>query len=145
MSNRVDIERIQQVLLHRYPFLLLDRVLDYHDGETIHALKNVTVNEPFFTGHFPEKPVMPGVLMLEAMAQAAGVLWSLSYQEDAGKVPLLAGVDQARFRRIVTPGDQMHIHLQVEKKRQALAWFNSEIKVEGEIACQAKLLIALSE
>ena len=141
----VRIDKIQSLLLHRYPFLLIDRVISYDANKSIHALKNVTINEPFFMGHFPNKPVMPGVLMIEAMAQAAGALWSLSQPEGATKVPLLAGVDQVRFRQVVEPGDQLHIFLDVEKQRNMMARFESIIKVNGEEVCAAKLLIALSD
>ena len=145
MAAVVKIEKLHDVLLHRYPFLLLDRVLAYEANKSIHALKNITINEPFFTGHFPGRPVMPGVLMIEAMAQSAGALWALSQASDEVKlIPLLAGVDQARFRKVVEPGDQMHIYLQVEKQRNMMAKFEGNIKVDGEEVCAAKLLIALS-
>lgn len=145
MTAVVKIEKLHDLLLHRYPFLLLDRVLAYEANKSIHALKNITVNEPFFTGHFPGRPVMPGVLMIEAMAQSAGALWALSQAADEVKlIPLLAGVDQARFRKVVEPGDQMHIYLQVEKQRNMMAKFEGNIKVDGEEVCAAKLLIALS-
>lgn len=145
MSKEVNINDIHKLLLHRYPFLLIDKVLDYVPNSSIHALKNVTVNEPFFMGHFPGRPVMPGVLMVEAMAQAAGALWALSQAPDAKKmIPLLAGVDEVRFRKVVEPGDQLHIYLQIEKQRNMMAKFISNIKVNGEEVCAAKLLIALS-
>lgn len=141
----VKIDKIQSLLLHRYPFLLIDRVIAYEANKSIHALKNITINEPFFMGHFPGKPVMPGVLMIEAMAQAAGALWSLSQPDGATKIPLLAGVDQVRFRKVVEPGDQLQIFLDVEKQRNMMARFESFIKVNGEEVCAAKLLIALSD
>lgn len=145
MTDVINIEKIHELLLHRYPFLLIDRVINYEAGVSIHALKNVTVNEPFFVGHFPGKPVMPGVLMIESMAQSAGALWALSQADDAEKmVPLLAGVDEVRFRKIVEPGDQLHIFLQIVKQRNMMARFESNIKVDGEEVCAAKLLIALS-
>ena len=145
MKKEVKITDLHKLLLHRYPFLLIDKVLDYSPNTSIHALKNVTVNEPFFMGHFPERPVMPGVLMVEAMAQAAGALWALSQEADEKKlIPLLAGVDEVRFRKIVEPGDQLHIFLQIEKQRNMMAKFISNIEVNGEEVCAAKLLIALS-
>jgi 3-hydroxyacyl-[acyl-carrier-protein] dehydratase len=142
MGSEVSINKLYDLLLHRYPFLLIDRVLDYSEGESIHAIKNVSINEPFFVGHFPDKPVMPGVLMIESMAQAAGALWALSKPGEVKVIPLLAGVDQVRFRRIVTPGDQLHIYLAIEKQRKNMARFDSRIEVNGEEVCSAKLLIA---
>lgn len=115
--NTMDIKEILKFLPHRYPFLLIDRVLDFTPGETLHAIKNVTINEPFFQGHFPVQPVMPGVLILEAMAQATGLL-AFKTMSDAPSNDALyyfAGIDKARFKRVVEPGDQIHFEVKMIK------------------------------
>lgn len=145
--KRMDIEDILQYLPHRYPFLLIDRVIDHEPGKWLHAIKNVTFNEPFFTGHFPDKPVFPGVLMLEAMAQATGVL---SYQADdaqreEGKPrPLyyFASIDNAKFKRPVGPGDTVHIEVELLKVRRGMGKFAGVAKVDGQVVCTAELMCA---
>ncbi|MGB5247838.1 MAG: 3-hydroxyacyl-ACP dehydratase FabZ [Woeseia sp.] len=134
---------IMKFLPHRYPFLLIDRILSCSPGEEITALKNVTMNEPFFQGHFPDNPVMPGVLIIEAMAQAGGVLSHLS---DSGLEPrplyYLAGVDDARFRRPVTAGDQLTIVVAKEKVRSGMWRYACEAFVDGHMAVSARILCA---
>jgi len=138
--NEIDIRRM---LPHRYPFLLIDRVLEYTANERIRALKNVTVNEPFFQGHFPDGPVMPGVLIIEAMAQAGGVLGHAS-QEDSQPRALfyLVGVDEARFRRPVYPGDQLIFELEVERIRRGMWKFDGKASVDGRAVASAKIMTA---
>ncbi len=134
---------IMKYLPHRYPFLLIDRIVACTPGESITAIKNVTINEPFFQGHFPGNPVMPGVLIIEAMAQAGGVLSHLS---DAGLSPrplyYLAGVDDARFRRPVTAGDRLEITVRTEKVRRGMWRYGCEATVDGCEAVSARILCA---
>jgi 3-hydroxyacyl-[acyl-carrier-protein] dehydratase len=140
----IDIRSLLSYLPHRYPFLLVDRVLDLVPGETIHALKNVTVNEPFFQGHFPGRPVMPGVLIVEAMAQAGAILALRTTGEGvAGKILLFRGIERVKFRRPVVPGDQLHLHLRAAKRRQSLWIFAAEARVDGKLVTEAELSAVL--
>ena len=137
-----DINKIKDCLPHRYPFLLVDKVLSYKQDTSLVAVKNVTINEPFFEGHFPNKPVMPGVLIIEAMAQATGILGCLS-TEDKGtgdSLYYLVGVDKARFRRPVGPGDQLLINVEFEKARRGIWCFEVTAKVDNEIVATASLM-----
>lgn len=138
--NELDIMRI---LPHRYPFLLIDRIVACTPGKKIHALKNVTVNEPFFQGHFPDIKVMPGVLVIEAMAQAGGVLAHESDPEIEPK-PLyyLVGVDKARFRRPVNPGDQLDIHITVDRVLRGMWRFSGSASVAGQLVASANIMTA---
>lgn len=140
--NTIEIVEIKKLLPHRYPFLLVDRVLNYEKGKSILALKNVTTNENFFTGHFPEKPVMPGFLILEALAQAGGVLACITKPEYLSRWFYLAGVNNARFKRPVVPGDQLHLEVAAIRNKLDLWVFEAKATVDGEIACAAELLIA---
>ena len=136
----IDIRGILACLPHRYPFLLLDRVLELVPGERIHGIKNVTVNEPFFPGHFPKQPVMPGVLIVEAMAQAGGVLAIRTLGECVdNRLLLFRGIDRVKFRRPVVPGDQLHLHIGVVKRRQNFWTFDGKAKVDDELAAEAEL------
>jgi 3-hydroxyacyl-[acyl-carrier-protein] dehydratase len=138
----MTIDDIKAHLPHRYPFLLVDRVLSIDTDTRITALKNVTVNEPFFQGHFPQKPVMPGVMMIEAMAQVSGVLIMHSLRA-AGHEPglfFLASVDRARFKRVVTPGDQLIMSATVTSFRTKVWKFHCEAHVDGELACEADIM-----
>ncbi|MEW6662940.1 MAG: 3-hydroxyacyl-ACP dehydratase FabZ [Bacillota bacterium] len=134
----LDINEILQTIPHRYPFILVDRILELEKGKRAVGLKNVTINEPFFQGHFPGRPVMPGVLILEAMAQV-GAVALLSLPEYAGKVALFAGVDGVRFRRPVVPGDQLRLEVEILKfkgsigKGQAKAYVGECLAAEGEL------------
>ena len=140
----LDIHQILKYLPHRYPFLLIDRVEALVPGESIIALKNVTSNEPYFMGHFPEFPVMPGVVILEAMAQAAGILVFVTQQhKEAGEVLYFyAGIDNARFKQVVSPGDQLRLHMSIERGRQDVWKFHGKAMVGDKIACEADLMLA---
>ncbi|MEK8088185.1 3-hydroxyacyl-ACP dehydratase FabZ [Thermithiobacillus plumbiphilus] len=140
----LDIAEILKRLPHRYPFLLVDRVLGFEMGQSLHALKNVTINEPFFPGHFPGTPVMPGVLIIESLAQAAGILAFLSedkYKDDA--LVYFAGIEKARFRKPVTPGDQLHLHVTVERRRSGIWQMGAEARVEDNVVASATLMATL--
>ncbi len=145
--NTVDIHKVLQMLPHRYPFLLIDRVLDYTKGEKLTAIKNVTINEPFFPGHFPHRPVMPGVLIIEAMAQACGVLSFLSgHASPSGKgVFLFVGIDEARFKRQVEPGDQIRFEAKIVRQMRGILMYEAEAYVGEELAASAKLMCAYRE
>lgn len=140
----MDIHEILQHLPHRYPFLLVDRVLEIEPGKSIHAYKNVTINEPFFIGHFPHHPVMPGVLIMEALAQAAGILSFKSMDEKPSPdtVFYFAGIDEARFKKPVMPGDQLHLHVQIERQMRGVWKYAAEARVDGQLAASAKLMCA---
>jgi 3-hydroxyacyl-[acyl-carrier-protein] dehydratase len=140
----LDIHEILKYLPHRYPFLLLDRIEKLEAGKSIIALKNVTYNEPYFTGHFPGLPVMPGVLILEAMAQAAGMLSFVTQNlQSPGEVLyFFAGIDNARFKHVVSPGDQLRLHVNHEKSRQDVWKFHGTAMVGDKLACEADLILA---
>ena len=144
-KRTVEIGEILRYLPHRYPFLLVDRVLSCEPGKSIHAYKNVSINEPFFVGHFPHHPVMPGVLMIEALAQAAAVLtyvtMKTSYPE--GTLFLFAGIDGARFKRPVGPGDQLRLDITMDRVKRGVGKFTCRALVDGEVACEAELMCAL--
>ncbi len=134
------------LLPHRYPFLLIDRVLDFTPGESLTAIKNVTINEPIFTGHFPGMPIFPGVLILEAMAQATGILGFKTVTERAdNELYLFAAIDEARFKRPVVPGDTMVIEVKFLKERRNMWKFYCEAKVDDQIVCTAELMCARRE
>lgn len=140
----MDIHQILEHLPHRYPFLLVDRVVDLVPGKSIHAYKNVTINEPFFVGHFPHHPVMPGVLIMEALAQAAGILSFKSMDEKPSPdtVFYFAGIDEARFKKPVMPGDQLHLHVEIERQMRGVWKYKAEARVDGQLAASAKLMCA---
>ena len=141
-----DIREIMNYLPHRYPFLLVDRVVELVPGERVVALKNVTFNEPFFQGHFPDIPIMPGVLILEALAQAGGVLAYLSLTESiAGSLVYFTGIDNARFRKPVTPGDQLVLEATITKVRSKIIKLRGVAKVDDEKAAEADLMAAIGE
>ena len=139
----LESEQIKRILPHRYPFLLVDRVLEMNDSSIV-AVKNVSVSEPFFQGHFPQKPVMPGVLIIEAIAQTAGIIL-LSRGENEGKLAYLVAVDGARFRRMVTPGDQLRLEVQITKMKAKLGVVKGRAMVGDEEACSAEIMFALGE
>ncbi|WP_371189022.1 3-hydroxyacyl-ACP dehydratase FabZ [Thalassotalea maritima] len=141
-KNVIDIEEIQTLIPHRYPFLLVDKVLDYVPGKSIHAIKNVSVNEPVFQGHFPGYKIFPGVMILEAMAQASGVLGFKSVEGEDGEMFLFAGIDNARFKSPVVPGDTMHIHIEFVKERRGMWKFAATAKVDDKVVCSADLMCA---
>lgn len=142
--NTIDIQEILELLPHRYPFLLVDRVTDYKIGESIKAYKNITMNEPCFTGHFPDRPIFPGVMILEAMAQAAGVL-GFKTMGKSDKLYLYAGIDCARFKRPVTPGDRLDFDVSLIKERRGIWKFKGTASVDGENACVAEFMCAIRE
>ena len=141
----MDIHEILKKLPHRYPILLVDRVLALEKGKSIKALKNVTINEPFFTGHFPHRPVMPGVLMLEAMARAAALLAfdTLGVVPDDKTVYYFAGIDAARFKRPVEPGDQLIMDVTLDRMRAGIFKFKGMARVDGNLACEAELMCTM--
>ncbi|PRD70523.1 3-hydroxyacyl-[acyl-carrier-protein] dehydratase FabZ [Malikia spinosa] len=141
----MDIHQILKQLPHRYPFLLVDRVLEIEKGKSIKALKNVSVNEPQFTGHFPHRPVFPGVLQLEALAQAAALLAfdTLGTSPDDNTVYYFAGIDGARFKRPVEPGDQLILEVSLERMKAGMFKFKAVSRVDGVIACEADLMCAM--
>lgn len=140
----MDIHQIIEHLPHRYPFLLVDRVIACEVGKSIHAYKNVTINEPFFLGHFPHHPVMPGVLILEALAQAAGILSfrTMGEKPDSNSVFYFVGIDAARFKKPVTAGDQLHLHVQVVRQMRGIWKYKAEAMVDGELVAEAELMCA---
>jgi 3-hydroxyacyl-[acyl-carrier-protein] dehydratase len=146
-SNTLDIHEVLTYLPHRYPFLLIDRVLDYTPGESLVAMKNVTINEEFFQGHFPHRPVMPGVLILEALAQATGILAFITNgtKPDDKSLYYFVGIDKARFKRPVEPGDQLMLEVSVKKNKRELWVFTAEAKVDGKLAASAELMCAEKE
>lgn len=145
-NNQLDIQQILQLLPHRYPFLLVDRVLHYDitgEHKVLKAVKNVSFNEPFFQGHFPGKPVLPGVLILEAMAQATGVLaFTMVGKPQADELYYFASIDNARFKRPVVPGDQLILEVEYLKERRGIAKFTGVASVDGEVVCSADLMCA---
>lgn len=151
MKTLMDAQEVLKSLPHRYPFLLVDKVIEYTPGESIIGIKNVTINEPFFQGHFPGNPVMPGVLLLEALAQVCGVMCYQMANSNAGSVKaddylyLFAGIDNARFKRLVIPGDQLKLSAKVQKHKQSIWKFGVEATVDGELACSADLVTAMKE
>lgn len=140
--NSFDIHEILKYLPHRYPFLLLDRVLDFTKDRSLTAIKNVTVNEPFFTGHFPNRPVMPGVLILEAMAQASAVLSlkSMNLRPSADSVFYFVGINDARFKRPVGPGDQLRLVTALTRKMKGIWMYQCTAHVDAEVAASAGLM-----
>ena len=144
MKSVMDIHEILKLLPHRYPFLLIDRVIEIEMGQSLVAIKNVTMNEAFFNGHFPGRPVMPGVLILEAMAQAGGVLAykSMNTTAEDGTLYYFAGVDKARFRRVVEPGDQLRIEVKLLRSKRNVWVLEGSAYVGDELACSAELMSA---
>jgi 3-hydroxyacyl-[acyl-carrier-protein] dehydratase len=147
MAIQLDIKEILDRIPHRYPMLLVDRVLEMVPGKSIKALKNVSINEPFFTGHFPHHPVMPGVLILEAMAQAAAIF---SFADETGLKPVdgeavyyFVGIDGARFRKPVLPGDQLIIEVEAERLGRTICKYQSKAFVDGAVVAEAKLMCAI--
>lgn len=138
----VEIEEIMQLLPHRYPFLMVDRVVDFEEGKWLTAIKNVSVNEPCFTGHFPEKPIFPGVLIMEALAQAMGILAFKTRELEKGSLFYFAGIDNARFKKPVVPGDQMTLHVEVLQEKRGITRFTGVASVDGKVVCEAELMCA---
>ena len=141
----MDIHEILKRLPHRYPFLLVDRVVEIDRGKRVVALKNVTMNEPFFVGHFPHRPVMPGVMILEALAQAAAILAfdNLDVRPDNKTVFYFAGIDRARFKRPVEPGDQLMLHVTLDRMKAGIVKFTSAARVAGAVVAEAELMCTM--
>lgn len=139
----IEVTEIMDLLPHRYPFLLVDRVVDFEEGKWLKAVKNVSVNEPCFTGHFPKAPIFPGVLILEAMAQATGVLAIKSYGKlNDNELYYFASIDGAKFKQPVVPGDQMLIEVEFIKEKRGITLFTGKATVDGKIVCEAELKCA---
>jgi len=142
--SSMDIHAILEHLPHRYPFLLVDRVVEFELGKSIHAYKNVTINEPFFCGHFSYHPVMPGVLILEALAQAAGILSfkTMGSKPDDHSVFYFVGIDNARFKKPVTAGDQLHLHITIQRQIRGIWKFHGVARVDDAMVAEAELMCA---
>ena len=143
--SELNIDEILKLLPHRYPILLVDRVLECDNESKIVAIKNVSANEPFFQGHFPGMPIMPGVLQLEAMAQATGILVNCMLGDEGGGVPFFMGIDKAKFRRIVKPGDQMRIEVEIIKRRSRTVKVKGRVLVDGKVASEAELMCMMTD
>lgn len=141
----ISIEEIRATLPHRYPFLLVDRIRELEVGQRIVGIKNVTINEPFFQGHFPDRPIMPGVLILEAMAQVGGVLAIKSAPTEGRPVVYLTGVDSAKFRKPVVPGDQLRFEIEVLKKRPPFWKMQAKAYVDTDLVCEAEMTAMVTE
>jgi 3-hydroxyacyl-[acyl-carrier-protein] dehydratase len=135
----LNILEVMKLLPHRYPFLLVDRIIEFETGKRIVGIKNVTINEPFFQGHFPGHPIMPGVLILEAMAQVGGVYAILANAVGENQVPYFVGIDNAKFRKPVVPGDVVKLDLELLKVRRGIYTFEGKASVEGKLVAQAEL------
>lgn len=138
----MGIKEIREILPHRYPFLLVDRIVEIEEGKSIRGYKNVSANEQFFQGHFPQEPVMPGVLILEAIAQI-GAVALLSKEEFKGKIPLFAGADKVRFRQKVVPGDKLELSCEIIKLRGPIGVGKGIAKVDGKKVCEAEIMFAI--
>jgi len=142
-KEQLDIEKILEILPHRYPFLLVDRVLELEKGKSIIAIKNVTYNEPFFQGHFPAKKVMPGVLIIESVAQAGGILLYHSIPDPEKVLVFLSAIYNAKFRKPVIPGDQLRLEAELTKLRKKVAYLKGKVYVDGEIVAEGEIMAAL--
>jgi beta-hydroxyacyl-ACP dehydratase FabZ len=141
-----DIQKVMKLLPHRYPFLLVDRILEMEPNKRVVGLKNVTINEPFFQGHFPDRPIMPGVLIIEAMGQAGGVLAASALpEEEQGQLIIFMGMDKVRFRRPVVPGDQLIFELEILKQRRKILKMSGVAKVDGQVVAEAELMAGFQE
>lgn len=146
MKAEYDIQKIMAFLPHRYPFLLVDRVIEIEPGDRIKALKNVTINEPFFQGHFPVRPVMPGVLIIEAMAQAGGILaFESGSADNQGQLIYFMGMDKVRFRKPVVPGDQLIFEAKIIKMRTKVAKMTGTASVDNQLVAEAELMASFGE
>jgi len=135
----LDIQEILGLLPHRYPFLLIDRIVEFERSKRLVAIKNVTINEPFFQGHFPDYPIMPGVLVVEAMAQAGGIIMMYELEDRTSKLVVFTGIERAKFRRPITPGDQVRIEVKVLAFRSRAGRIEGRATVDGKLACEATL------
>ncbi|MDQ7232350.1 3-hydroxyacyl-ACP dehydratase FabZ [Bacillus cereus group sp. MYBK40-2] len=140
----LDIQQIKEIIPHRYPFLLVDKVLEVEEGKRAIGIKNVTANEEFFNGHFPDYPVMPGVLIVEALAQV-GAVAMLKKEENRGRLAFFAGIDNCRFKKQVRPGDQLRLEVEMTRVRGAIGKGKAIATVDGEIACETEITFALGD
>ena len=140
----ITAQQLLKILPHRYPFLLVDKILEIEEGKRVVAVKNVTLNEPFFVGHFPDHPIMPGVLIIEMMAQAGGVMLLLS-ELHRGKLAYLAGIEKARFKKPVLPGDVLTTEVEMLKSRGTIGWVKATSRVDDKVVCEAELSFAIIE
>lgn len=140
----IDTQQIMDVIRHRYPFLLVDRILEIEKGRRAVGIKNVTANEEFFTGHFPNNPIMPGVLIIEALAQV-GAIVMLTKEESKGRLGLLAGIDHCRFKHQVKPGDQIRLEVDITRLKGAIGKGKGIATVDGELACEAEIIFAFGD
>ncbi|WP_096226072.1 3-hydroxyacyl-ACP dehydratase FabZ [Geobacillus sp. FJAT-46040] len=140
----LDIQQIQSIIPHRYPFLLVDRILEIEEGKRAVGIKNVSANESFFAGHFPEYPVMPGVLIVEALAQVGAVVL-LQSEENRGRLAFFAGIDNCRFKKQVKPGDQLRLEVEILRARGAIGKGKGTATVDGELVCETELMFALGD
>lgn len=138
----LEAQDIKDIIPHRYPFLLVDKIIEIDEAKRAVGLKNVTINEPFFQGHFPEYPVMPGVLIVEAMAQV-GAIAVLNMEENKGKIGFLAGLDKCRFKRQVKPGDQLRLEVEIIRMKGPIGKGKGRATVDGELACEAEITFAI--
>ena len=142
----LDINKVMELLPHRYPFLLVDRVVGHEAGKSLSAIKNVTINEPFFQGHFPGQPVMPGVLILEAMAQATGLLAFIDMGDmHKSKLYMLVGIDKSRFRDQVMPGDQLRLDIRLKRNMRGIGIYECEASVDGRVVAEAEMMCSAQE
>lgn len=139
METIYSSQDILKFLPHRYPFILVDKIIECNDTDWIVGIKNVTADEPYFQGHFPGQPIFPGVLQLEAMAQTAGILWNRVLKRE-GAVSYYLGVDKAKFRRMVVPGDQVRMEIHLDRMKMGMSWVTGRALVDGELACEAKMM-----
>lgn len=145
IPENIDIIEILKLLPHRYPFVMVDKITSLNMGKDIEGIKNVTINEPFFQGHFPERPVMPGVLILEGMAQVGGIMAFYSEPENIGKKLIyFAGIDKARFRKVVVPGDQVVMKLEFLKKKRSIMVMSGKAYVDDKLVAEAELMASFS-
>jgi len=138
----LNVQQIKEIIPHRYPFLLVDKVIEKEEGKRVVGIKNVSINEPFFDGHFPDYPVMPGVLILEALAQV-GAIAVLDIEENKGKIGFLAGIDRCRFKRQVKPGDQLRLEVEIIRMKGPIGKGKGIAKVDDEIAAEAEIMFAI--
>ncbi|HHV80446.1 MAG TPA: 3-hydroxyacyl-ACP dehydratase FabZ [bacterium] len=140
--SELNICDLLDIMPHRYPFLLVDKIVEFEIGKRVKGIKNVTINEPYFTGHFPELPIVPGVMILESMAQVAGTLL-LKEAKESGEIAMLIGVDRVKFRKVVKPGDQMNIQAELIQRKSSFCKFKSNVYVDNSLVAEGELLIVL--